>query len=61
MQGVEFCLDVMVLPLGGCDIVLGIQWLCTLGDITWNFDKLKMLFHQNDKKGATQRTQAFIS
>jgi len=23
--------DVMLLPLGGCDLVLGIEWLVTLG------------------------------
>ncbi|GJT52693.1 reverse transcriptase [Tanacetum coccineum] len=36
-QGVTYTADVMILPLGGCDIVLGIQWLATLGSIQWNF------------------------
>lgn len=34
----------MLIPLGCCDLVLGIEWLVTLGDITWNFDKLSMEF-----------------
>jgi hypothetical protein len=34
----------MLLPLGCCDLVLGIEWLITLGDIVWNFDKLSMEF-----------------
>lgn len=34
----------MIIPQGGCDIVLGIQWLETLGPITWNFKKLEMRF-----------------
>lgn len=34
----------------GCGIVLGIQWLITLGDIMWNFKKLKMEFNFNGKK-----------
>lgn len=50
MQGVQFSTDIMVLPLGGCDMVLGIQWLCTLGDITWNFSELKMVIPNGTKK-----------
>lgn len=33
-----------VLPLAGCDIVLGIQWLRGLGPITWDFSSLSMKF-----------------
>ncbi|KAG8384085.1 hypothetical protein BUALT_Bualt04G0081300 [Buddleja alternifolia] len=44
IQGVEFSADMMLLPLGGCDMFLGVQWLITLGDINWNFHKLKMEF-----------------
>lgn len=34
----------MVLPVKGCDLVLGIQWLLSLGAITWNFQLLTMKF-----------------
>ncbi|XP_049345420.1 uncharacterized protein LOC125809928 [Solanum verrucosum] len=44
MQGVSFDSDMLVLPIGGCNMVLGIQWLITLGDIMWNFRRLKMEF-----------------
>ncbi|GJV23490.1 reverse transcriptase [Tanacetum coccineum] len=37
-----FTSDVMLLPLGGCEMVLGIQWLATLGDMQCNFKKLIM-------------------
>ncbi|KAK2651008.1 hypothetical protein Ddye_018497 [Dipteronia dyeriana] len=36
--------DMLILPLGGCDIVLGIQWLRILGPILWDFEKLSMEF-----------------
>ncbi|KAF3680331.1 hypothetical protein FXO37_03370 [Capsicum annuum] len=45
MQGITFDSDMLVLPIGGCNVVLGIQWLISLGDIMWNFKKLKMEFN----------------
>ncbi|KAG8367048.1 hypothetical protein BUALT_Bualt16G0031900 [Buddleja alternifolia] len=50
MQGVKFTADLMTIPLGGCDMVLGIQWLITFGDINWNFSQLKMDFMTENKK-----------
>lgn len=44
MQGVQFTSDMLILPIGGCSMVLGIQWLITLGDIMWNFRQLKIEF-----------------
>ncbi|GJX79204.1 putative mitochondrial protein [Tanacetum coccineum] len=44
-----FCADMMVLPLGGCEMVLGIQRLSTLGDITCNVQELRMRFVYNGK------------
>jgi hypothetical protein len=32
--------------MGGCDIVLGVEWLCTLIPITMDFHKLTMKFQQ---------------
>jgi len=40
----------MLLPPGYCDLVLGIEWLVTLGDITWNFNKLTMDFFVHGKR-----------
>ncbi|KAG8369604.1 hypothetical protein BUALT_Bualt14G0030900 [Buddleja alternifolia] len=30
MKGVKFTTDLITIPLGGCDMVLGVQWLVTL-------------------------------
>ncbi|GJZ13436.1 retrovirus-related pol polyprotein from transposon 17.6 [Tanacetum coccineum] len=44
LQGVEFVGDFFVMPLGGYNVVLGVAWLSTLGDIRCNFNKLYMEF-----------------
>ncbi|GKB27942.1 retrotransposable element Tf2 [Tanacetum coccineum] len=38
LQNEVFTSDVMLLPLGGYEMVLGIQWLATLGDMQCNFN-----------------------
>nr|GEV75481.1 retrotransposable element Tf2 [Tanacetum cinerariifolium] len=55
-----FTIDVMLLPLGGCDMVLRIQWLSTLGDIRFNFHELRMDFKYNNKKVLLRETTAFV-
>jgi hypothetical protein len=47
LQGHVFNIDLFLLPLAGCDAVLGIQWLQTLGPILWDFSILKMEFSFN--------------
>jgi len=49
MHGYEFASNVLLIPLGGYDLVLGIQWLATLGTIKWNFKSLKMEFYLNGR------------
>lgn len=38
------------IEMGGCDIVLGVEWLCTLGSITMDFKELYMCFTHEGKK-----------
>uniref|UniRef100_A0A6N2JVX6 Chromo domain-containing protein n=1 Tax=Salix viminalis TaxID=40686 RepID=A0A6N2JVX6_SALVM len=44
MQGHTYHTDFYIITLGGCDVVLSVQWLSTLGPILWEFDKLRMEF-----------------
>ena len=50
VQGVEFCVQFHVLALGGCDAVLGTQWLSTFVVIHWDFQLLTMKFHYKDQQ-----------
>ncbi|GAU30089.1 hypothetical protein TSUD_392450 [Trifolium subterraneum] len=43
----KFLVDVFVLPLSGAELVLGVQWLQTLGPILTDFEKLTMKFFYN--------------
>jgi hypothetical protein len=47
LQGIVVKKDLFILPLAGCDAVLGIQWLRTLGPILWDFSALTMQFTWN--------------
>ncbi|WVZ95681.1 LOW QUALITY PROTEIN: hypothetical protein U9M48_041415 [Paspalum notatum var. saurae] len=46
--GETFQDDFLVIPLAGFDIVLGTQWLASLGPIPWNFQHLTMAFWRRD-------------
>ncbi|GJW38195.1 hypothetical protein Tco_0064040, partial [Tanacetum coccineum] len=48
-NGVEFEADFFAMPIGGYDVVLGINWLSTLGEIKFDFKLLYMEFNWNDK------------
>lgn len=44
----------MIIPLGNCDMVLGVQWLKTLDPITWDFNTLEMSFNMGKQRVALQ-------
>ena len=60
IQGTLFSVDLNVLPLGGCDVVLGTQWLYSLGQIQWDFKKLTMQFAHHGKSVLLQGLQPSI-
>ena len=47
VQGQEFKTNILVLLVEGCEVVLEIQWLTTIGDVKWNFGELRPEFLQN--------------
>ena len=48
MQGQVFVVDLNVLALGDCELVLGAQWLRTLGLIQWYFLEMSMVSQHLD-------------
>ena len=44
MQGHEFLLDFFLLPIEGPNVVLGIQWLQSLGRISMDYSEMTMKF-----------------
>lgn len=57
IQGVSVYVDLYILPLEGYDVVLGTQWLRTLGPIMWDFSKLLMAFFLDGKHVIFQGSQ----
>jgi hypothetical protein len=55
VQGEHFVMNCYALPLEGFDVILGAQWLKSLGPIVWDFIALTMAFvHEG-------RTICFVS
>jgi hypothetical protein len=48
IQGESFVVDCYTLPLEGFDVILGVQWLQSLGPIMWDFKALSMAFVRED-------------
>jgi hypothetical protein len=48
INGDQFSANFFALPLPGYDVVLGTQWLATLGPILWDFAASTMYFWHKD-------------
>jgi hypothetical protein len=44
MGDYQFKTHLFSIDMGGCDIVLGVEWLCTLGPVTLSFKEIYMGF-----------------
>lgn len=45
-----YTLDCYSIPLAGFDMVLGVQWLSTLGPILWDFQQLTLSFWHHEQQ-----------
>ena len=45
-----FNIPMLSIPMGGFDVVLGVQWLQSLGTIAFNFQELFLNFFQKERK-----------
>jgi len=50
IEGDPFCADVYVLPLGVYDMVLGTDWLASLGPILWDFGRQTMSLWRSNRR-----------
>ncbi|XP_020267063.1 uncharacterized protein LOC109842623 [Asparagus officinalis] len=53
-QGVNIQVNLLVMPMGGSQVVLGADWMRTLEDITLNFNKLQVTFMTEGVKKTLQ-------
>ena len=47
--GENFCVDLYVMPLAGYDVVLGTQWMVTLGKMVWDFTTRTVAFTRHGR------------
>ncbi|XP_042021153.1 uncharacterized protein LOC121768675 [Salvia splendens] len=50
VQGTSFVVDLHILPVHGPDVILGMDWLESLGPITADFADKKLTFAQGDRR-----------
>lgn len=58
IQGSKFRIPFHVLSFEGCDVVPGVQWLRTLGPITWDFSTTAMSFKVGQSEVVLQGLKA---
>lgn len=65
IQGYSFTSHFLLLPVAGCDLVLGAQWLDTLGFIGWHFSEKVMIFitegHCHVLQGVSTKPTSFTN
>lgn len=54
MQGQWFEASVLLMPLKGCELILGMEWLNSLGMVKWDFPNLRMEFCIQGKEAVLQ-------
>jgi len=49
IDGEDFCVNLYVMPLAGYDVVLGTQWMVTLGKMVWDFATRTVAFTRHGR------------
>lgn len=49
-QGQQYSTDVILFLMVGCELILGMQWLKTLGSIVWHCLNLTIEFNKGDRR-----------
>jgi len=50
MQGERFEADLSLLQLGGCDVVLGVDWMKGVSPIRFDFNRMEVSFEKEGRK-----------
>lgn len=50
MHGESFEADLRLLKLGGCDIVLGVNWMKGVSPISFDFNKMEITFKKDGRR-----------
>ena len=50
MQGERFEADLRLLQLGGCDVVLGVDWMKEVSPISFDFNRMEVSFDKEGRK-----------
>lgn len=50
MNGHEFSADLRILRLGGCHVVLGVDWMRTISPLVFDFNTLEVTFDRGGQK-----------
>lgn len=50
MGGHDFAVDLQILRLGGCHIVLGVDWMRTVSPLVFDFNILEVTFEKEGQK-----------
>ena len=50
MQGHEFSVELRILQLGGCEVVLGVDWMKTVNPLIFDFNTLEVTFDKGGRR-----------
>ena len=50
MQGENFEADLKLLNLGGCDVVLGVDWMKHVSLICFDFNRMEVMFEKEGRR-----------